>query len=78
MIFDARNSLRRWTSVTLSAKRVRKLASSSAESPPPTTAIVLVAEEEPVARRARGHAVAEQALLGFEAEHPRLSRRSRR
>ena len=30
-----------------------------------------VAEEESVARRARRHAVPEQALLGFEAEHPR-------
>ena len=39
MIFDARSSLRRCTRVTLSAKRVRKFASSSAESPPPTTAI---------------------------------------
>ena len=39
MIFDARSSLRRWTSVTLSAKRVRNVASSTAESPPPTTAI---------------------------------------
>ena len=39
MIFDARSVSRRWTSVTLLAKRVRKLASSMAESPPPTTAM---------------------------------------
>ena len=37
MIFDARNSSRRWTMVTLGAKRVRKVASSMAVSPPPTT-----------------------------------------
>ena len=37
MIFDARNSSRRWTTVTLGAKRVRKVASSIAVSPPPTT-----------------------------------------
>mmetsp|Transcript_84533 Transcript_84533/g.217763 ORF Transcript_84533/g.217763 Transcript_84533/m.217763 type:complete len:216 (-) Transcript_84533:418-1065(-) len=35
---DARKSSRRWTSVTLLAKRARKRASSSAVSPPPTTA----------------------------------------
>src|SRR2546429_2424891 len=39
MILDARSSLRRWTTVTSSAKRVRKMASSKAESPPPTTAM---------------------------------------
>ena len=37
MIFDARNSSRRWTMVTLGANRVRKVASSMAVSPPPTT-----------------------------------------
>ena len=37
MIGDARNSSRRWTSVTLVANFVRKIASSIAESPPPTT-----------------------------------------
>ena len=39
MIFDARSSSRRWMTLTLVAKRVRKVASSMAESPPPTTAI---------------------------------------
>ncbi|MNC87069.1 hypothetical protein D3C83_27650 [compost metagenome] len=39
MIFDARRASRRWISVTFSAKRVRKRASSTAESPPPTTAM---------------------------------------
>jgi hypothetical protein len=38
MIFEARSSLRRCTSVTLDANRERKVASSRAESPPPTTA----------------------------------------
>ncbi len=37
MIFEARNSSRRWTMVTLVANRVRKFASSIAVSPPPTT-----------------------------------------
>ena len=38
MIWEARNSSRRWTIVTLEANFVRNVASSSAESPPPTTA----------------------------------------
>ena len=37
MIGEARNSSRRWTTVTWSANFVRKIASSIAESPPPTT-----------------------------------------
>ena len=37
MIFDARNSSRRCTIVTLEANFVRNVASSIAESPPPTT-----------------------------------------
>ena len=37
MMFDARNSSRRWTIVTLSTNFVRKIASSIAESPPPAT-----------------------------------------
>ena len=37
MIFEARNSSRRCTTVTLGANRVRKVASSMAVSPPPTT-----------------------------------------
>ena len=36
MIFDARNSSRRCTTVTLPANLERKMASSIAESPPPT------------------------------------------
>ena len=36
MIFDARNSSRRWTIVTFEANFARKIASSIAESPPPT------------------------------------------
>ena len=37
MIFEARNSSRRCTTVTLAANLDRKIASSIAESPPPTT-----------------------------------------
>ena len=47
MIFDARSSLRRWTTVTLSPKRVRNDASSSAESPPPTTTIFWSRKKNP-------------------------------
>ncbi len=36
MIFEARNSSRRWTIVTFDANLARKIASSMAESPPPT------------------------------------------
>jgi hypothetical protein len=36
MIFDARNSSRRCTTVTLEENLARKMASSIAESPPPT------------------------------------------
>ena len=36
MIFDARNSSRRCTIVTLEENLARKMASSIAESPPPT------------------------------------------
>ena len=36
MIFEARNSSRRCTIVTLEANFARKIASSMAESPPPT------------------------------------------
>jgi hypothetical protein len=39
MIFDARNSSRRWMTVTFEPNFARKIASSMAESPPPTTAI---------------------------------------
>jgi hypothetical protein len=41
MICDARNSSRRWTTVTFEANFVRKSASSKAESPPPTTSTSL-------------------------------------
>ena len=36
MIFEARNSSRRWTMWTFEANLARKIASSMAESPPPT------------------------------------------
>jgi hypothetical protein len=39
MIFEARNSGRRWTIDTLSANFERKIASSIAESPPPTITV---------------------------------------
>ena len=41
MIFDARNSSRRWTIVTFEANFARKIASSIAESPPPTMIVSL-------------------------------------
>ena len=41
MIGEARNSSRRWTRITLLAKREMKSASSIAESPPPTTTTTL-------------------------------------
>jgi hypothetical protein len=41
MIFDARNSSRRCTTVTFSANLARKIASSIAESPPPTMIVCL-------------------------------------
>ncbi len=47
MIFDARNSLRRWISVTFFANLVRNVASSIAVSPPPTTAISLLRKNAP-------------------------------
>ncbi|CPU62860.1 Uncharacterised protein [Mycobacteroides abscessus] len=47
MIFDARSSSRRCTSVTFSAKRVRNVASSIAESPPPTTAMCWSRKKKP-------------------------------
>ena len=71
MILEARSSLRRWTTVTVSPNLVRKMASSRAESPPPITAMCLTPEEEPVTRGARRDTPAEQALLGLQAEHQR-------
>ena len=71
MICEARNSLRRWTSVTFVPKRVRNSASSNAESPPPTTTIVLLLEERAVAGRAGRDAAALQALLRLEPEPAR-------
>ena len=47
MIFEARNSSRRWTSVTFEANFVRKFASSIAVSPPPTTATSLPRKKKP-------------------------------
>ncbi len=37
MIFEARNSSRRWTTLSLSANLEMKIESSIAESPPPIT-----------------------------------------
>ena len=47
MIFEARSSSRRWTTVTLLANLVRNVASSIAESPPPTTTISLSLKKKP-------------------------------
>ena len=47
MMRDARNSSRRCTTVTLRAKRVRKVASSIAESPPPTTTMSWSLKKKP-------------------------------
>ena len=47
MIFDARSSGRRWTTVTVLANRVRKVASSIAESPPPTTTMSWSRKKKP-------------------------------
>src|SRR3981081_4427479 len=47
MIFDARRLLRRWITVTLLPKRVRKIASSIAESPPPTTTMCFSRKNAP-------------------------------
>jgi hypothetical protein len=47
MIFEARSSSRRWTRVTLLAKRERKVASSTAESPPPMTAMCWSRKKNP-------------------------------
>ena len=47
MIFDARSSSRRWTTVTLVANLVRKTASSMAVSPPPTTTSSLSRKKNP-------------------------------
>src|ERR1700739_2188470 len=61
MIFDARNSSRRCTSVTLLANRVRKRASSIAESPPPMTAMCWSRKKNP-------SQVAQQRLLAGNLE----------
>jgi hypothetical protein len=47
MIFDARSSSRRCTTVTLRANLVRNKASSTAESPPPTTAMSWSRKKKP-------------------------------
>ena len=47
MILEARSSSRRWITVTLEPKRVRKRASSMAESPPPTTAMCWSRKKKP-------------------------------
>ena len=47
MIFEARSSSRRWTTVTVLANLVRKTASSIAVSPPPTTTTFLSRKKKP-------------------------------
>src|ERR1700722_2648880 len=47
MIFVARNSLRRWSKVTVLANLVRKVASSMAVSPPPTTTMSFPRKKNP-------------------------------
>ena len=68
MIFEARNSSRRWTTVTLEANFARKIASSIALSPPPTTTMWRVLEERGVAGGAVGDAAAAELLLAGHAE----------
>ena len=68
MIFEARNSSRRWTIVTFEANLARKIASSIAVSPPPTMIVVALLEERGVARGAVGHAGAAELLLAGHAE----------
>ena len=47
MIFEARNSLRRWTRWTFVQNFVRNVASSIAVSPPPTTTTSLPRKKKP-------------------------------
>jgi len=47
MIFSARSVLRRWISVTLVAKLVRKIASSTAVLPPPMMQTSLPRKKKP-------------------------------
>ena len=47
MILEARSSSRRWMTVTLEPKRLRKVASSRAESPPPATAMCWSRKKKP-------------------------------
>ena len=47
MIFEARSLSRRWTTLTLVANLVRKVASSIAVSPPPTTTSSLPRKKNP-------------------------------
>ena len=68
MIFEARNSSRRFTIVTREENLARKSASSIAESPPPTITRRLVLVERGVAGRAVGHAAAAELLLAGHAE----------
>ena len=68
MIFDARNSSRRCTTVTFVANFDRKIASSIAESPPPTMIVWRVAEEGGVAGRAVADAAAGELVLAGDAE----------
>jgi hypothetical protein len=47
MIFEACNASRRWMTVTVCAKRNRKVAFSIAESPPPATAMCRPQRKKP-------------------------------
>ena len=71
MICDARNSSRRWTSVTFVANFVRKIASSIAESPPPTTTTCLSRKKAPSQVAQDETPRPWSALLGLEPELPR-------
>ena len=77
MIFDARSSSRRWITVTLVAKRVRKSASSIAVSPPPTTAIALPRKSAPSQVAQADTPLFVQPLLGRRGRATSPTRRSR-
>ena len=71
MIFEARSSSRRWTTVTLSANLVRNIASSIAESPPPTTTISWPRKKKP-SQVAQVDTPWPSSRPRLEAEHQRL------
>ena len=71
MIREARNSSRRWTTVTFEAMRARKSASSIAVSPPPTTTSSRSRKKNPSQVGAGAHAEPPQPRLALEAEPAR-------